>query len=95
MVIPFLLATPLVACAPPEAEEPPAPFLARIVCDIQRWLERHEFRVREEDVGRCSGAARQIETTRERMQEALRQTIEPDGGKREGEGSAEPGRVSP
>jgi hypothetical protein len=76
VVISLLLAAPLVACAPPAADQPPDPVLLRIVCGIQRWLEQHEFRVREEDVGRCSGAARQIETTRERMREALEKTVE-------------------
>ncbi len=95
VAIPLLLTASLLACAPVGAEEPPAPFLLRIVCGIQRWLEQHEFRVREEDVGRCSGAARQIETTRERMRETLRRTVEPRAEEQKGEESETTGPASP
>ncbi len=68
----------LAGCAPSGSEGgPPTPVL-RIVCGIQHWLERNDFRVREEGVDRCAGAARQIESSRERAMELLEKSLDPD-----------------
>ena len=82
----------LAGCAPSGSEGgPPTPVL-RIVCGIQHWLERNDFRVREEGVDRCAGAARQIEASRERARELLERSLERDRDEEdtepvEGEGS--------
>ena len=81
----------LTGCAPSESGRSQTPVL-RIVCGIQRWLERNDFRVRAEGVDRCAGAARQLEASRERAKELLQKSLDPDRDEdepapREGEGS--------
>ncbi len=76
----------LTGCAPAESA------VLRIVCGLQRWLERNDFRVREEGVDRCAGAARQLEASRERAKELLEKSLDPDRDEdepapRDGEGS--------
>ena len=76
----------LTGCAPAGSA------VLRIVCGLQRWLERNDFRVREEGVDRCAGAARQLEASRERAKELLEKSLDPDRDEdepapREGEGS--------
>jgi hypothetical protein len=75
----LLAAAALAACTPSGSEETPPPFLIRLVCAIERLIERDDMRVREEGVSRCSGAARQIERNREQMREILRDAMEPEG----------------
>ncbi len=68
----------LTGCAPSESEGRPPTLVLRLVCGIQRWLERNDFRVREEGVDRCAGAARQLEASRERAKELLEKRLDPD-----------------
>jgi hypothetical protein len=86
----LLLFTALEGCGPSKGQESPHPFLLRVVCSIQKWLERHDFRVRGPDVGRCDEAARQIDESRERAEHVLREVIEPAPNSSEGEGPQEP-----
>ncbi len=76
-VISVLVALVLSACGPSGSGDAPPGLLLRLMCGIERWLERKDFRVREEGVDRCAGAARQIEASRERAGEVLRQTLDP------------------
>ena len=92
--ISLVLALALVGCAPAESGEVPPGLVLRVVCGIQRWLERNDFRVREEGVDRCSGAARQIQADQERAQELLRRSIEPPSDA-EGGGAPEAGNAGP
>lgn len=82
----LLVLSALAGCGPSEEGKAPQPFLLRTVCNIQRWLERHDFRVRGPDVGRCGEAARQIEESRERARHVLREATEPGPQESEGEG---------
>ncbi len=68
----------LTGCAPSESDGRSQTPVVRIVCGIQRWLERNDFRVREEGVDRCAGAARQLEASRERAKELLEKSLDPD-----------------
>ncbi len=82
----------LSGCASSESEGEPPTLVLRIVCGIQHWLERNDFRVREEGVDRCAGAARQLEASRERAKELLEKSLDPDRDQdepapRQGEGS--------
>ncbi len=82
----------LTGCAPSDAGGRSQTPVLRIVCGIQRWLERNDFRVRAEGVDRCAGAARQLEASRERAKELLEKSLAPDRDEdepapREGEGS--------
>lgn len=82
----------LTGCAPAESGGRPPTLVLRIVCGLQRWLERNDFRVREEGVDRCAGAARQLEASRERAKELLEKSLDPDRDEdepapTEGEGS--------
>ncbi len=91
-VLALCLVLGLTGCAPSESEGQPPTLVLRVVCGIQRWLERNDFRVREEGVDRCAGAARQIEASRERARELLERTLERDRDEEstepvEGEGS--------
>jgi hypothetical protein len=91
----LLIFVALEGCGPSKGQEPPEPFLLRVVCSIQRWLERHDFRVRGPDVGRCDEAARQIDEGRERAEHVLRDAMEPAPGGGEGEERHEPPVPSP
>ncbi len=76
----------LTGCAPAGSA------VLRIVCGLQRGLERNDFRVREEGVDRCAGAARQLEASRERAKALLEKSLDPDRDQdepapRQGEGS--------
>ncbi len=82
----------LAGCAPSGSEGGPSTPVLRIVCGIQRWLERNDFRVREEGVDRCAGAARQLEASRERATDLLKKRLDPgrdeaEPAPREGGGS--------
>ncbi len=77
-VLALCLVLGLTGCAPSESEGQPPTLVLRVVCGIQRWLERNDFRVREEGVDRCAGAARQIESSRERAMELLEKSLDPD-----------------
>ena len=66
----------LVGCAPGQSDDASPTLVLRVVCGIQGWLERNDFRVRTEGVDRCSGAARQIEAGRERAREVLEETLD-------------------
>jgi hypothetical protein len=73
----LLITLVLLGCGPAEPDDVPQPFFLRIVCGVQRWLEQKDFRVREDGVDRCSGAARQIRATRERARTAFGKATEP------------------
>ncbi len=75
-VLSLVVVLGLAGCAPSPSEGGPPTLILRVVCGIQHWLERNDFRVREEGVDRCSGAARQIEAGRERAQELLEKSLE-------------------
>jgi hypothetical protein len=72
-----LTAASIAACAPADPTETPTPFFIRLVCAIERLIERDDMRVREEGVSRCAGASRQLERSREQAREILREAIEP------------------
>ena len=65
----------LVACGSSGSEETPTPFLLRVACAIERFIDRDDMRVRQEGVDRCAGAARQMAESRERMREARRMAL--------------------
>ncbi len=82
----------LTGCAPSESEGRSQTPVLRIVCGLQRWLERNDFRVREEGVDRCAGAVRQLEASGERAKALLEKRLDPDREEdepapRQGEGS--------
>jgi hypothetical protein len=77
LLLPALLAASLAACGPSDSGETPTPFFIRLACAIERFIERDDMRVREDGLGRCAGAARQIERNREQMREVLRDAMEP------------------
>ena len=93
-VISVLVALVQSACGPSGSGDAPPGLLLRLMCGIERRLERDDFRVREEGVDRCAGAARQIKAGRERAGEVLRQTLDPspkderDGSAGEGDGES-------
>lgn len=72
-----LAAAALVACGSSGSGETPTPFLLRVACAIERFIERDDMRVRQEGVDRCAGAARQMAQSRDRMREVLRDAVEP------------------
>ena len=72
-----LAAASLVACGSSGSDGTPAPFLLRIACAIERFIDRDDMRVRQEGVDRCAGAARQMAQSRDQMREALRDAVEP------------------
>jgi entry exclusion lipoprotein TrbK len=88
-----LAAASLVACGSSGSDGTPTPFLLRVACAIERFIERDDMRVRQEGVDRCAGAARQMAKSRDQMREALRDAVEPpDEDAQEPQESDEDGR---
>jgi len=63
-------------CTPAEGEGRPQPFVARIVCAVERWLSQDDYRRREPGSGLCDAQGLRIPR--------------PDLGEDDAEPSAEP-----